>query len=800
MHRQSPSSSEQPYRNKAQRLANLLVAFRSCAHLYPTRESRRAWVERILFDIRFGHQIVGGHNVREAVIQFCLGHIGVRTLGDRLRAAFRNSDNNAGTLSQLLSPTVGVAANAADGGVSSSSMSAANLVSGSTGTGLLDEFWQALYEKLRSLTVTPGSTNDGYDARIEFATKVTLDLRHGMPGVIRGATEPTLKLVADSDCAALLAAVGHLNRSMVDENVMMLNIDAAAPIGLAADAKYPVYVFGSNCIWIKSDAEYTLPYDATQPPILDEDGDVWNFIENLLLFSGGMFIPDQDACAAAAAEKNVTVVTSLSRNDVSLQLSFATPDSRFYTANLFYMRGGDMCTTDVQYLRQYLSNACQCEDRLSHWRLVVSVAAFDGGEVDQSAGGDIAKYVLALIRAFQRTKVSQGAHFFINQFTVQLLINYFQDSIALGGMNASVNIADDNTAANVCYMHRWLRGHTNPNYWRLVASQCKAALLLRVPQLIVVYRPLVSPNATATNGPNLFLNYKTFEDVMSKYVLLSLETLGTGGYGDKPRGVAYESGDNYWIFTESGGSGSLQAAANGDESNGDNTRCAAGTSVGPRGQNLYGDIFLNPERDVTELFSQIFAAPSRLYVHAAVLSTLGFNVAAASGVPARTFMHSESDTRNMCTVFCTCPMMVIDEATNQPLVTPDGAQTLRVLKDSQRLGSVLHYRRAARGDRVLDDDAVKETIVSLDDFWPGVRAVMTSFREDALKHVQFVFFTATDGSQSLQRLTKNGLVRLNRFNIETSEILPPPVLYVLQQMFVHMTGEPRPRMQDVGCY
>lgn len=751
----------------ARSLANMLIAFRTGALFYPTRDTRLAWVEQILADVRFD-RIVRGHSTlpqhaRSAVVEFCLGHIGVNSFGRRLKKAFRRV--SLPDLSSIVGkrPRFDVAA------------------SEQGGTGRLDPFWTVLYGSIRVLTVTPDrSDTDSYDARIEFARRFTLDLNHGMPGVFKSPNESTGEkeshYVARDECVATLVSVGHLNKPM------------AAPADLDTidirSTEYPVYVFGSNYVWIHSDAVYTFSQAVRYPQAFENDSQVVTFTKHLLALERASFVPDTLASRDKAVETNRPAITSLSRNDVSLQFSFAMPDARFYVANVFYLKGGDPCCTDFRYKRKYLSNSCHCENRLAHWRVCVSLAALDGSKFEVLIGNSLSDFVISVVRAFYRTKENQGAHYFVNQFTGLALVSYMNDSTALGGMKVDTNQgADESSRAVTCDVHSWLRGHTNVKYWRTAPSMDSIeTLLLYVPQLIVVYRPLLSESVGAANGPNVFLNYKTFEDVFIKYVLLTLKTLTTG-FGDKRKTVAYKNRDSYLLFYPDVGDPQTPNTSGGQSQEDRLQSYDGATEVTDPNRAT----FSNVQRDVNDLFQRVFSAPSRLYVHANVLATIGFNVTAVnSGTPSRTFMHTEPGTEDNCvTVVSSSPLVVLDETNNsRPLKTEQTVQSLRVMKRAYRPGDRM-LPGSGNGEDPSKRREFRETAVSLEDFWPGVYAILVSFTDTVLSDVHFAFFTAEDGNDSLDRLTGDGLTRLSRHNLNGSfQLLPPPVIYTLQQMYV----------------
>lgn len=786
---------------KARSLANLLTAFRSIGQLYPTREARRAWVERIFGNIRFDEYVRACTtipellpSIRAATIEFCLAHIGVSTFGERMRITFQQHGNDGDVSS--VSVVSGHESDTSIGSSDSREEVPATITSQRFGMSRLDPFWLALYERLYALTVTEGTANDGYDARIEFARRFTIDLCSGKPAIIQEPRQISdfehNRFVSDNECISTLTAIGYLNKST------MMYTDT--------NTEYHAYVYCSNCIRMHSDAIYTLSYEglAPAPPVFDDEHEIRTFTQQLMLYTGGTFVPDRQACREAAVERNSVVITSFSQNNTSFQMAFAMPDSRFYTANIFYLKSGNTCSTDIQYKQHYLSNSCKCENRLSHWRVVVSVVALDGMELDVQARNDMLQLIVGVIRAFKQTKEDEGAHIYMNHFTGLSLVDYINDSNALGGLTTDVNIAEDNSSARTCYLHNWLRDHMNPRHWLSVMSPiCIASVLLRIPQLLIVYRPVFSETLSSANGPNIFLNYKTFDDIVLKYLLLSLDTL-RHGYADKRKGVAYKSRDNYWIQTDR----KISIPPTGDSPPPKRPRWLrradnfAGklSSSSSSGEESHGEIDNYDSRiELNNLFRGVFSAPSRLYVHANVLKKMGFNVTGVSAVlPTRTFTHTDYDgspedrsdgLENSCTVICSSPMIIIDETTNRPEMR-DSIQTLRVLKDAREFDSALEKNRDAWD--VEAGRSYEESVVSLNDFWPGVRAIKISFKDVVLENVNFVFFAAADGCDSIQRLTRNGLTRLHHFNMQTSfsaHILPPPIVYTLQQMLLRTEDE-----------
>lgn len=782
----------------ARSLANLLIAFRSSALFYPTADTRRAWVERVLGDVCFD-SIVGTHTggpseplptVRVDVVEFCLGHIGVRDFGRRLRYSFRNSPlvrmrslklaDDDGEIGELPSST---SLNSFHGQENEMAESGERHVP-QEWIARVGNFWYAFYDQLRSLTLTLGNTNDGYDARIEFARQFVLDTRTGLPGMMH--PNDGYGLVSDVDCIKTLTSFGYLNKSMASGNAMTTGDDnTAGPVGSADDSKYPVYVFGSNYVWIRSNAEFTRPSAQLRrhlrPVFLDED-EVTSFTEFLVEFTGGGLIPDQEDCAAAAVEREAAVLTSMSRTPMSLQLAFALPDARFYTANLFYLRGGgESCATDFRYRREFLSNACQCENRLEYWRFSVSVAAFDGSDVNLSSNSALSDFLTDIVRAFSRVKDGQRDHYLFNKFTGLFFVSYTRSTNALGGV---VPNEVGEPAAVCCSTHRWLSGHTDTRHWQSLASTDPNVLLSVVPQVLVVYRPVVSEAATKASGPRIFTNYKTFDDIVLKYVLLSAHTL-KNGYANEAKGVAYKSGDNYWLFSGGGGEARSWLLREADRFAMDTDESADDSG----GESRSSDA----RRELNEIFKRTFSAPSRLFMHAEVLSLLGFNMSGtgsaeeAQYVASLTFTHQvPGEEHNACTVICSSPTVVVDEPTGRALENFRPNDTLLVLQypAEQDLGRVLHTSSDV-GARVV------KTVVSLDSFWPGVRAVNVSFRERALKHVNFVFFAATDGNRAVRRLTSYGLTELCRFNTtSTRPLLPQPVVYTLQRIFAHTVQPP----------
>lgn len=834
-------------KDTARSLASLLTVLRSAAIFYYERDSRLTWLARALDDIRFDEILreqSGGVDIptaaRSAVVDFCQGNLNVRTLGGRLCTVFRrqqmdfcprpvpatrrpredrdseeDDEQPSSSTAVVKRPRMAITSTGGDGEDTSGASSDTerldvNEVSDDAvdrprdaprlGIYRLDVFWSALYDRLRQLTLVKDSTNDGYDVRIEFVRQFKMDLRAGLTGMClplrvgNTSAGSSGNLATETDCIKTLAQFGQLNKCMVSSNAMMLDIDPSAPVGSAATTEYPVYLFGSNCISVRPDATEEQGGHAVPPTVFDDEEDVRNFMTKLILYSDGTFVSDSDGCRTAAVESGTVTMTSLSKTGVSLQFAFAMPDSRFYTANVFYINGGDTCSTDFQYDRRYLSNACQCENRLSHWRLAVSVAAFDGDNLDARPGSGLSDFVVNVVRAFHVSKQERGTTpLFVNQFTGTLLVHYLYDSVP---------------SPDGCYIHRWLGYHNDVRDWRAETPVSTIELLSRVPQLFIVLRPLVSETATASNGPGIFVKYKTYGDIVQKHVLLSWECLREG-YSQKRKAVAYKSQNNYWIFgatdddsyeryqkwdggedaaDDADGAGPSRAHTNEiykDNDEGDDTEAYETDSENGRDTPLHHSSSVNdPNNSVEEFFNRAFNAPSRLYVHVGVLSKLGFNpTAVASGrlVAATTFTHTDRDTGYTCTVICSSPTVFIDETSQLPFETQDTIRSFQVLKFSGALYGVLQKYRDALVSEV--SDAISYEYKDLNEFWPGVRAIALSFTCRVLENVHFVLFTATDGNESLRRLTNDGLSRLNRSNKDAqNEILPPPVLYTLQKV------------------
>lgn len=785
-------------RQRAVSLANLLVALRSAAHLYPTRQDRRERVQRWLFDVRFFEtareytpRLELPQQVFNAFLDFCLGHVGAHVLGERLLEAFSNTDRGRRFLQtrQLFDSLVASVATTRQGHVTTDEAVSAGASGGDVVRDRDDRdpsdlrkygtFWYALYGRLRTLTVTTvpnavpgqvGEEDDNYDARIEFGRQVTLDTRHGMAGVT--AVPSANGFVAFDECYTTLASVGHLYRSTGS---------VSSPTGAATNtvflAEYPVYVFGSNCFWIESDAVYTLRSSVNRPPAFENKEQIVLFARHLMSIVDTDLVPDVLECRRLAAAKNRPVITSVSRNEVSLQFSFAMPDSLMYTADLFYLSGSNTCATNLHYKRQCLSNVCKCENRLSYWRVCVSVAAFDGSRLSSPFGHNgMSRFATDAVRAFYLAKSAEkGDHFYINAFTGLALVHYTDDSIALGGMvEDDYNTASpgESTTAATCYMHSWLRGHMNERYWRPVAVHHATDLLNNTPQLLVVCRPLISESVTAADGPNVFLKYKTFEDVLVKYVLLTSIALSRG-YADSAKGIAYKTRDCFWLFSD---------VENSDDGERVDGNPAWLQEVDSFGSGTSGVPSFDMRRDTNDIFRHVFSAPSRLYVHADVLAGIGFNVTAVNvATPARTFTHTASEaSENRCTVFCSSPLVVIDETTGAPLERSiHEVEVLRVLTRDQA-------QAVATSANPL---FVKTTITCLDGFWPGVNAVKTTFSDPVLLNVELVYFTAPDGDGAVQRLTTDGLARLSEVIANERDGFEPmslPVLFALQHICVHL--------------
>lgn len=787
--RERRTAHDTAVKERAAALANLLIVFRSAAYMYPTRRSRRARVLKWLYDVRFFRtardftpRLEVPRRACSAVVDFCLGHVGARELGDRLFAAFRDTADARKFLRgrRLLDNINTTAAAVSTAGMSSSADNVTAGVSdasvgGSIGLHRYGTFWYALYDRLRALTVAGGSgADDRYDARIEFMRDVKFDTAYGVHVLMGGMsqTPDAGGFVEYDEFYTILATVGHARRAINVANF-------GQPAG--SDVELPVYLFGSNCFWIESDALYTLSPSSRRPAAFEDGQQIVTFCQHLMSIADTELVPDVLQCRNAAVARNRPILTAVSRNEISLQVSFAMPDSHLYTADLFYMSGGNTCATYLRYRRRYLSNACKCENRLSYWRLCVSVTTFDGARIISSIGRDgVSRFVTDVVRAFYHSKSGeQGAHFYINAFTGLALVDYINDSTELGGMAEGKNIAssDDSTPALVCHTHSWLRSHLNDCYWRPVTACHAVQLLNETPQLLVVYRPLISESATAADGPNVFLKYKTFDDVLVKYVLLSLATL-RDGYANRPKGVAYKARDCFWLFSDT-------ETIVQDEGEGVPSWLREVKEYG-------GPPLFDLRRDVDGLYGRVFSAPSRLYVHANVLTELGFNVAAVTeAIPARTFTHIvEPDvTANGCTVFSSSPLVVIDEKTGSPLKSRHAVETLRVLTQSAE------STKAASEDRI--GTPVVTVTTSLDEFWPGVIAVKTSLGQvsTVLENVEFVYFTAPDGDAAVRRLTDDGLARLNRAITGDRRLEPisPPVLFALHRSFVRLDAETKAR-------
>lgn len=787
--------TESTIRQRAVYLAKLLVVLRSGAHFYPTRRSRRERVLRWLFDTRFFEtarehtpRLEIPHLARTAVIDFCLGHVGATTVGEQLFEAFGNTDDGRKfkRRRELIDSLATAAIPATSTGSQNLSVTATNNVDKvgsfpSEGLQNYGLFWYTLYEQLRILTVTSKisvfgqrSVADDYDARIEFVRQVLIDTRHGLDNT--GVTD-TGGFVAYDECYSTLVSIGHLNKSMSATKLDTSKPSTSSATDTVFIAQYSVHVFGSNCIWMESDALYTIKSPNRRPPAFENEEQIILFGQHLMRIVGTEFVPDVLECRKLAVGKNRPVMTSVSRNEVSLQFSFAMPDSLLYTADLFYLSGGNTCTTDLRYRRECLSNACQCENRLSYWRLCVSIAAFDGTTLappDKQKG--LTKFVTDVVRAFYLAKsAEEGAHFYINAFTGLPLIDYTNDLVALGGMLYDENISQsaDSTTAVVCYIHTWLRGHMNEQYWRPVATGDVGPLLRNTPQLLLVYRPLISAIAVRGDGPNIFLKYKTFEDVIVKYVLLTLNAL-RNGYANKPKSVAYKATDCFWIFTDTD---SVIKSRNVDNPDWLQAVESYGSQTDSR------RIFDVP-RDVDDIFRRVFSAPSRLYVHSNVLTEIGFNVTAVSvATPARTFTHTDcSASENRCTIFSSSPILIIDETTGYPMNSKYDVEVLRVLKISEK---------PTTNSPPIEDgtsSSYNKITISLEEFWPGVSAVKTTFKDPVLEHVEFVYFTAVDGDDSLRRLTANGLTRLKNkiMNDNKFEPISPPVLFALERIYARL--------------
>ncbi|KAG8323936.1 hypothetical protein J6590_104050 [Homalodisca vitripennis] len=739
-------------------MANLLKAFRSAAYFYPTRESRRAWLERVLFDVNFEEAVRTSValptipiSTKSAVMDFCLGHIGVGPFETRLldtcikrkRSRFKGRHRPGGVRENHLQ---------------------------------YDRYFAALCERLRPLDSPDGDC----EIRVEFVRMFTIEPNTGVAGAI-SLFHDNKSLVSRDECVeTLVSAGGHLNRYMTESGAA------------ASNTTYPVYVFGSNYVWIQSDAVYTLREMSRRPPAIDGEAHTAAFVKNLLSTTGMVFVSNLEASSVAAVNRDGPVLVSLSQNGISIRFSFVMPNSRFYTANVFYLSGGNTCATDFRYKRRYLCNACQCENRLSHWRLCVSVAALDGLGVDVTpTKGGVYGFVLDVVRAFRQTKADDDDHFLINQFTGLALINYMNDSNAVGGM---VKGANNDSSAFTCEIHRWLRGHTDDNHW-LSTEQSVAQLLLQSPQLLVVYRPLVSESATAANGPGIFLHYKTFDDVVEKYVLLSSETL-RDGFAGKSKTIAYKGCDNYWVFDVSrrtdGGENTLESTGKpvampmGDAHqrrvepswlNADGVNEEVDTVASRRGAAGNETSFFSLRKDVSDLFQRVFSAPSRLCVHVRVLSELGFNVTAVNvSKPTRLFTHTDRDTNSQCTVICSSPMVVTCDEKIDP---PDDSLQIMEHRQKSEGGAIM---KSHNKDTV---QSFRKDTIDLDYVWSGVHAVRISFNDVVLENVNFVFFTAADGCDALERLTHEGLARMNRHNFESSwQLLPPPVVHTLHGMML----------------
>lgn len=750
---------------KAQSLANLLVALRSTAFFYPTREGRRAWLEQLLFDVRFDEtardyalKMVLPPPARVALVDFCSGHIGAHRFGKRINKAFRSLEK-------------------------------------------VDLFWLTLYDQFRSLTSHPRRNEDCYDARIEFARRITLDLHNVAPTLTAQSSDENDAFVTYDECVCTLMSIGHLNKSVVRTTIADQPTD-----DLPIDTTYTVCLFGSNCIWIVSDAMYTLKPTNKRPHAFENVSETTGFINILMALARTEFIPDAAECCRASVRKMRPVITSVSRNDVSVQLSFAMPDSRFYTADIFYLSGSNKCCTDFRYKRERMSNACRCENRLTSWRMFVAVAALDDADLETPVNNLLTRFVTDVMRAFYRSKYDQGAHFYINQYTGTTLVNYMNDSVAIGGMIADANIADDSSAAASCDIHLWLRAHTNKRHWHPIATWHIARILAKHHQTLVVYRPLISDTVMIADGPNVFLNYKSFDDVLTKYVLVTSNTLERG-YEGTSRAIAYKCSDGFWLYSEHEQSADGERSSKGSPSDTRHTveppwkRMAdkfgdsiigtydrsSGSSKTKR-LKLDGSFrppFFGMHRDTDDMFHKIFSAPSRLHVHANVLTKLGLNVTAVSaGVPARTFMHTDPTTGNSCTVISSCPLVITDEESGLPIKSTSGVEALKVLQlefDTEH--GVLEQNRSPPEAGTARN--FNESVVSINEFWPGVNAVRIEFEDPVLDGVQFVFFAAHDGDEAIGRLTNDGLTRLGHYNTKHSfHLLSPPVLFAVQRIFI----------------
>lgn len=781
---------ESVVRRRATSLANLLVVFRSAAHLYPTRQSRRERVLRWLDDIRFNKtardytlRLDIPHSVHSCVLDFCLGHIGARTFGERLFEAFRDTnDGRKYEQTRQLIDSLAVSTTASKAGhVTTAGTSDNRLVSvgGRPPSDLRDcrLFWYSLYDRLRVLTAVAGFAGnvrdrdaDEYDARIEFARELKLDSRYGSIGAAEAPC--TEGFVVRDECYITLSSLGHFSRSMGARTTESGNSDTSTSASLVPFFRYPVFVFGSNCVWIDSDAVYTSRSPSRRPSAFENDQQIVVFGRHLVTVTGINVVPDVLECRRVAVATNRPVITSVSRNDVSLQMTFAMPDSLLYTADVFYLSGGNTCTTDFRYRRQCLSNVCKCEDNLSLWRVCVSVAAFDGSKIG-TPPIMLSKFVTDLVRSFYLAKAGErNSHFYINAFTGLALIDYVNDSTALGGMTDVGNSPD--SPAATCRIHNWLRGHASERYWHSVSAHYAYLLLRKTPMLLVVCRPLVSEMASLADGPNVFLQYKTFEDVVVKYVSLTLYTLRRG-YGNTSKGVAYKARDCFWLFSDT---------PDQDENSG-----SEGPPTWLRAVDGYagGIPLFDVRRDLDDLFRLVFSAPSRLYVDKDALTEIGFNVTAVEGpVPARCFTHTTDShgsdgEENRCTVFCSSPLVVMDGATFAPVEIHQESGELRILTRDERPTIAVEVRHGV--------SLVKTRTVSLDGYWPGVDAVKTTFVGDSvLENVEFVYFIARDGDNAVGRLTAAGLSRLARdvTNDHGLETISLPVLFGLRWMIARL--------------
>lgn len=674
---------------------------------------------------------------------------------------------------------------------------------------------------VRHIAAVANDAYDNEDLKIEFERVYELDtLSGGGPLSATGFRHPA---VAAAESVKAIAKFGFLNRAAVF---------GVKDGGVPSDrVHYKSYMFGSDVIILDNDLANYGSLDASMPPGTDKrhlqraldmnDVELKRFISNIVTVSGGIMSADGSRVVDRKAKRrrrglyynfnndydtdgnsdedndnNMNIpyegcvkFTSFNKLNNSLQFTFNTQASRLYfSANVLLLKADDFCTNDLVYRRAAVSSLCQCDRPVLAWRACVLVTPINCATIEGNARVEVTKVVMAAFTAFRAVYKNKKS----TSDTRLATISAFLAMPIPPFITKSVRPIRDATEANgrpslvkLCVFHRWLRAHSGSE-WLTCSMPDGVEPLIKLIEAyggraVIIQRPiLMTGTGSESAGKRSFLRFMTYEDSVKKLLRLTKHSLMNGLSDSGVDGncaVAYVRGKNDLIVFHRADSNFVSE----DE----------GSLVERERSEVKG-----PAR----LWQSLFKAPTCLYIDLSVLVSMGFNVVAIER-GGRYFQHRDSSTQNICTVFCSVLMRIVEDPACRVLNIQDDditsadqnaytaytekAETLRgvdaLVGHDSRFNSSTQTRPQTinnnNNNNISVHSRIRESVYNINDYWPGVDLIKTDFVDPELEHVCFVYFVGNGAS----RMT---LERLHAFSNYSSRqaILPPPILFTIQRM------------------